>query len=59
MLEVFDPNLDHSCFLEAVAEDNCHTIDDTVNSEKDMVLSVGNHNPSMVHDEDHEVPIVE
>lgn len=60
MLEAFAPNLDRNCFLEAVVEDNCHMMDDYIaNFEKDMVLSVGNHNLRIVHGEDHEVPIVE
>lgn len=60
MLEAFAPNLDQSCFLEPVAEDNYHMMEeDIVNSEKDMVLFVDNHNQRIAHDEDHEVPIVE
>ncbi|GER37879.1 D-tyrosyl-tRNA(Tyr) deacylase [Striga asiatica] len=61
MLVAFAPNLvDQSCSWEAVAEDNYRKMKvDTGSFEKDMSLSVDNHNQSIVHDANHEVPIVE
>ena len=58
MLEIFAPSLDQS-FSEPVVEGSYHMGEDIVNSEKDIVLCVDNHNQSIARDESSLVPIVE